>query len=89
MRIMFLAAVAACLSGTAWAGDAPATAPATSVAAAEIDAEQIQRIMESVFEEAFARETDSAVGKTGAPEGAVILQADGGSAVGAGSKAKS
>jgi hypothetical protein len=83
---MFLAAVAACLSGTAWAGEGPAAAAAP--AAAEIDAIEIQRVMESVWEEVLANGVDDAVGKAGPGAGAV-LQADAQDAAAAEPKAKS
>jgi hypothetical protein len=57
MRILSVAAIAICLTGPAWADQtsaAPAPGAEPAVATSEVDADQIQRTMESIFEQAFA-----------------------------------
>lgn len=53
MRIVMIAAVAACMGGAAWAEKAPAP---TAAASEQIDGDAIQRVMERYIGEAVAEQ---------------------------------
>lgn len=60
MRILSIAAIAICLASPALANEPSAESARERASVVEIDAEQIQRTMESIFERAFAAAEDDA-----------------------------
>lgn len=62
MRILSIAAIAICLASPAFANEPAAEGVRERASIVEIDAEQIQRTMESIFERAFAAAEDEADG---------------------------
>lgn len=68
MRILSIAAIAICLTGAAFAGEPSGESLRERASVAEIDAEQMQRTMESIFERAFAAAEENAEDEDGKGE---------------------